>query len=94
MRTAVAEPISPELVLVSPDLRELALARLPVPDPDALFRVGAHGRPQLALLSTAEPRPPLPVAVAAYAVEALVVGALRGGAMIAVIAAAAFVLAR
>lgn len=93
MRSAVAELISPELVLVSPDLRERALASLPTPDADALFRV-IRAEPRLALVPAAEPRPPLPVAVAAYTVEALVLGAIRGTAMVGVIAAAAFVLAR
>ena len=94
MSAAVAQPISPELVLVSPDLRERALASLPVPDPDALFRVVPHLQPRLAIVPPAPPRPPLPVAVAAYVAEALLLGAVRGAAMVAAIAAAAFVLAR
>ena len=36
---AEAQPISPELVLVSPELREHALRLLPALDPDALFVV-------------------------------------------------------
>jgi hypothetical protein len=92
MATAVAQArsagLSPELVLVAPDLRDRALANLPVRDPDALFRVAP--RPQL---PAAEPQPPLPIAVAAYAAEAVVLGAIRGGAMVGVVAAAAFVLA-
>jgi hypothetical protein len=36
---AEAQPISPELVLVSPELREHALRLLPALDPDALFAV-------------------------------------------------------
>lgn len=35
---ATAPPVSPELSLVCPDLREQALALLPTVDPDALFR--------------------------------------------------------
>lgn len=89
MATAVAPRLSPELVLVSPDLRERALASLPVRDPEALFHV-AH-RPQL--VPSAEPHPPLPLAVAAYAAEALVLGAIRGGVMIGGVAAASFALA-
>ena len=41
-----------------------------------------------------ERRPPLPVALAAYTTEALFLSAVRGAALIAVIAAVAFVLAR
>ena len=36
---AEAQPISPELVLVSPELREHALRLLPALDPDELFAV-------------------------------------------------------
>lgn len=92
MATAVAprvsRALSPELVLVSPDLRERALASLPVRDPDALFRVVPRPQPM-----PVEPQPPLPLAVAAYAAEAVVLGAIRGCAMVAVVAAASFVLA-
>ena len=53
MGAAVAHPISPELVLVCPELREHALTLLPAVDPEELFAV--------------EPRPaaaPPPVAAA------------------------------
>jgi hypothetical protein len=96
-RVMVAEPISPELVLVSPDLRERALRSLPVLDPEALFAVEprpAPSPPALALVPPPERRAPLPMALAAYAAEAVVLGALRGTAMFLVIAVAAFLLAR
>jgi hypothetical protein len=84
----VADPISPELVLVSPELRERALSTLPAVDADAPIAVAP--RPARA----AEPVASFPVALAAYVAEAVVLGALRGTAMIAVVAAAAFLLAR
>jgi hypothetical protein len=87
----MAEPLSPELVLVSPDLRERALGSLPDLDPDALFVIPPRPAPS----PPVEPRPErLPVALAAYTAEAVVWGALRGVAMFAVIAATAFLLAR
>lgn len=101
MGAAAAYPISPELVLVCPELRERALTLLPALDPDRLFEVApgaspsppAPPRPLLVLVET-EPVPPRPVALLAYATEALVLGALRGAALIAVIAAVAFLLAQ
>jgi hypothetical protein len=57
---AEAQPISPELVLVSPELREHALRLLPAFDPDALFAVPARGvepEPEPAPARAAEPRP-------------------------------------
>lgn len=39
MGLAVAHPISPELALVCPELREQALELLPAVDPDRLFAV-------------------------------------------------------
>jgi hypothetical protein len=88
MAVAVAPRLSPELVLVSPDLRERAVASLPARDPDALFRVVPRPQPP-----RVEPQPPLPLAVAAYAAEAVVFGAIRGGVMVGAVAAASFVLA-
>ena len=114
MGAAVAHEISPELVLVCPELRAHALTLLPTLDPDELFTVEPAPAPvaqppRLALVE-AEPeperdpepeprgeverRPPLPVALAAYTTEALFLSAVRGAALIAVIAAVAFVLAR
>ena len=83
MGVAVAQPISPELALVCPELRRQAIELLPTLDPEALFAV--------------EPAParetsPLAFAIAAYITEALVLGALRGVAVTAVIAVAAFFL--
>ena len=91
---AVAQPLSPELVLVSPDLRAQALELLPALDPDALFEV--LPRPTQAPALDAPPHPSRSrlLAVAAYAVEALVFGALRAIALIVIIATAAFLLAR
>ena len=86
MGVAVAHTISPELVLVCPELREQALSLLPAVDPDELFAV----RPRAAAADTA--RAPLPVALAAYLTEALVLGLLRGAALTAVIVVAAFAL--
>jgi hypothetical protein len=109
MGPAVAHPISPELALICPDLREQALRLLPPLDPDALFDVEsrpgpepeppapAHPRPRLVVVAPErkpEPRAPLHVAVAAYATEALVLGALRAVGLTAAIALVAFVLAR
>jgi len=123
MGAAVAHEISPELVLVCPELRAHALTLLPALDPDELFAVRPAPRPaprptpvapvveppRLVLVEPGptvgvepertvgvdpEPRPPLPVALAAYTTEALFLGAVRGAALTAVIAAVAFVLAR
>jgi hypothetical protein len=107
MGAARAQPISPELVLVSPELREQALRLLPAFDPDALFQVDARPtaplapeparvpleRPRLILVEPQQ-RAPLPVAVAAYATEALVLGALRAAGLTAAITVLAFMLAR
>jgi hypothetical protein len=103
MGAARAHPISPELVLVSPELREHALRLLPAIDPDALFEVEARPtapepqapleRPRLILVEP-QPRAPLPVAVAAYATEAVVLGALRAAGLTAAITIVAFLLAR
>ena len=67
MGAAVAHPISPELVLVSPELREHALALLPAIDPDALFVVEpapatpaprpTQERPRLVLVEPPAPEP-------------------------------------
>src|SRR5688500_15369813 len=106
---AVAQPLSPELVLVCPELRERALEQLPPLDPDALFAVDRRpaqppverARPVVVQPPPQQPPPrsrpqraPLPVAVAAYATEALLVGAVRGAALITAIGVAAYVLAR
>jgi hypothetical protein len=99
MGAAVAHPISPELVLVCPELREHALTLLPAVDPDELFAVEPRRpaqvleRPRLVLVEP-ERRAPLPVALAAYLTEALFLGALRGAALTAVIVVLAFVLSR
>ena len=122
MGPAVAQEISPELVLVCPELRAHALTLLPAVDPDELFVVEPAPaapkppppapvleRPRLVLaeperivraepepIALAEPerRPPLPVALAVYTTEALLLGAVRGAALTAAIAVLAFVLAR
>jgi hypothetical protein len=117
MGAAVAHEISPELVLVCPELREHALTLLPALDPDELFAVEPPPArkpepPRLVLVEPAparapappvrapaaaiepERRAPLPVALAVYTTEALLLGAVRGAALTAVIAALAFVLAR
>ena len=83
---AVAEPISPELVLVSPELRERALEALPAVDAEALFVVAPRALPERARS--------FPVAFAAYVGEAILFGAIRGAALFALIAIAAFLLAR
>jgi hypothetical protein len=87
------EPISPELALVSPELRERACRGLPTIDPDELFVVVPRARPSLALApAPASPAGSLPLAVGAYVAEAVVLGALRGAAMVGLIAVAAFLL--
>lgn len=92
MGVAVAQPVSPELVLVCPELRERALELLPAIDPDALFAVEPRpARP--VVVEQQEPRPTR-LAIAVYFVEALVLGLLRAGGIIAVIAIAAFLLSR
>ena len=125
---AEALPISPELVLVSPELREHALRLLPALDPEALFTVPPRTPAQpgpLILAAAPEPAPApelrlaleldreppprlvlvepqpqqlqpprLPVAVAVYATEALVLGAVRAAGLTAAIALVAFLLAR
>ena len=103
-------PISPELVLVSPELREHALRLLPAIDPDALFEVEPRPRPvpvgrpttvatvperpRLVLVEPEQPRPRLPIALAAYATEALVLGFVRAAGLTAAITVVAFLLAR
>jgi hypothetical protein len=107
MGAAVAHhPISPELVLVCPELREQALTLLPAVDPDELFAVEprpaaepAQERPRLVLVEPdpiAEPerRAPFPVAFVAYLTEAILLSAVRGAALTALIVLLAFVLAR
>ena len=65
MGAAVAHPISPELVLVCPELREHALTLLPAVDPEELFSVEPRQaapvaeRPVLALVEAAEPAEPV-----------------------------------
>ncbi|MBA3347458.1 MAG: hypothetical protein H0T13_02755 [Actinobacteria bacterium] len=59
MTAATALPISPELALVCPDLREQALALLPTVDPDALFR--RVPRPVVPVRQLEVPRPVVPV---------------------------------
>jgi hypothetical protein len=45
MTAAASQQLSPELVLVSPDLRATALESLPAIDPDALFVVEPRPAP-------------------------------------------------
>jgi hypothetical protein len=109
MGAAVAHEISPELVLVCPELRAHALTLLPTLDPDELFTVQPAPPPRLVVVQPPRPVPvepprplpvaperraPLPVALAVYTTEALLLGAVRGAALIAAIAIVAFVLAR
>ena len=58
MGAAVAHPISPELVLVCPELREHALTLLPAVDPEDLFAV--EPRPAGAPQPVATPDPERP----------------------------------
>ena len=58
MGAAVAHPISPELVLVCPELREHALTLLPAVDPEDLFAVAP--RPAGAPRPVAPPDPERP----------------------------------
>ena len=108
MGTAVAHEISPELVLVCPELRAQALTLLPTLDPDELFTIEPPPPPRIVepprlVLVERKPEPerlpveperpaPLPVALAAYATEALLLGALRCLGFTTVIAVAAFAL--
>jgi hypothetical protein len=103
MGAAVAHQISPELVLVCPELREHALTLLPAVDPDELFAVEPQApiveQPRLVLVEpesepepATEPRTFLPVALVAYLTEAIFLGAVRGTAVTAVIVVLAFAL--
>lgn len=106
MGLAAAQPLSPELVLVCPELRAHALELLPARDPDALFHVDPRPAPQQVELRLVpqrredlaererEQQASRPLAVVAYFAEALVLGTLRGAAMIAAVASVAFLLAR
>ena len=113
MGLAAAHPISPELALVCPELREQAVRLLPPLDPDVLFEVEPRydpappPRPRLVAVPPQrepetqaepevepEPKAPLPVAVVAYATEALLLGALRAVGLVVAITLVAFILAR
>jgi hypothetical protein len=110
MGAAVAQELSPELVLVSPELREHALTLLPAVDPDRLFaveprpavpnpapppeRIVLAESPPVVVPAEPENQPPLPVALAVYTTEALLLGAVRGAALTTAIAVLAFILAR
>jgi hypothetical protein len=84
--------LSPELVLVCPDLRELALQQLPEGRPDCL-------RPRLRLVEPSEDDvvidgnapegldPPLVVSILAYAINESVSVAIKGAAFVAVLSA-------
>jgi hypothetical protein len=84
--------LSPELVLVCPDLRELALQQLPEGRPDCL-------RPRLRLVEPSEDdvvidgnaaeglAPPLVVSILAYAIQESVSVAIKGAAFVAVLSA-------
>ncbi len=83
-------------MLVCPELREQAVTLLPEIDPAELFVVEPKAAriqepPRLALVEP-ERRAPLAVALAVYLTEALLLGALRGTAVTAVIFAASFAL--
>lgn len=79
-----ANPLSPELALICPELRAHALVLLPAIDPNALFAVAP--RPRVKVV-------PLPVAFAAYAAEAVLRMALHGVVMTTVVAVASFLVA-
>jgi hypothetical protein len=84
--------LSPELVLVCPELREVALQQLPEGGPDYL-------RPRLRLVEPSEHDvvidgnagegldPPLVVSVLAYAIQESVSIAIKGAAFVAVVSA-------
>jgi hypothetical protein len=91
MTAAASQQLSPELVLVSPDLRATALESLPAIDPDALFVVEPRPAPAP---PAPERRAPLPMAIAVYVAEALFLGAIRGALLFLVIAVAVFLLTR
>jgi hypothetical protein len=100
------EPLSPELCLVCPELRALALQQLPDRDPDSLprrHRAPAPGVAQSAALppqiETAEPRepptgPPLVVSVLAYTVQQSLNMAAHGAVVIAAAAGIVALLAQ
>ena len=60
MGAAVAHPISPELVLVCPELREHALTLLPAVDPEELFAVEPRRATATAPRPAATPVPERP----------------------------------
>ena len=84
--------LSPELVLVCPELREVALQQLPEGGPDYL-------RPRLRIVEPSEDDvvidgnaaegldPPLVVSILAYAIQESVSIAIKGAAFVAVVSA-------
>lgn len=57
MGAAVAHPISPELVLVCPELREHALTLLPAVDPEELFAIEPRPAAATIVAAAVAPRP-------------------------------------
>ncbi len=92
---SASQPISPELALVSPELRRQWTAALPDVDPDELFRVVRTvrvERPIAAAATQAEPRMPFLLAAAIYIASGLVTSLLQGALTLAVVAGVALIL--
>jgi len=81
---ALAEPISPELALVCPELRERALALLPDPRPFRPAEPAADAQP--------EPLPPLAVGLVVYVAARATATAVEGALLAAFIVALALLL--
>jgi len=90
---SASQPISPELALVSPELRLQWTRALPDVDPDELFRVARTVRvARPAAAPQAEPRMPFFLAAAIYTAAGLVTSLLQGALTLAVVAGVALIL--
>jgi len=90
---SASQPISPELALVSPELRLQWTRALPDVDPDELFRVARTVRvARPAAATQAEPRMPFFLAAAIYTAAGLVTSLLQGALTLAVVAGVALIL--
>lgn len=87
MSAVYAQPLTPELALVCPELRAQSLSSLPDIDPDALFRRTARAPAPV----TAAPAPVI-LAALAYAASGFVGSVIRGLVTVATVAAIALVL--
>jgi hypothetical protein len=92
--STVAEAISPELVLVCPELRQQALALLPERDPYAFLAAVAAAPPTARAAAVESGKPALATAAAAYFLVALGRSVASMSTPLAILVALAFALAR